>query len=133
MRLVGAFISPFVRRVAVALNVLELPFEHEALSVVENRSEISSYNDLVRVPSLVLDDGEVMIDSNQILAELDRMVGPERALCPRQLDSLRAYGQILAYATGALEKFVATRFRGGRRKQSGRNGPPGARPRRSAG
>jgi glutathione S-transferase len=115
MRLVGAFISPFVRRVAVALNVLELPFEHEALSVVENRSEISSYNDLVRVPSLVLDDGEVMIDSNHILAELDRMVGPERALCPRQLDSLRAYGQILAYATGALEKFVAAFYEVSRR------------------
>ena len=115
MRLVGAFISPFVRRVAVALNALELPFEHEALSVVENRSEISAYNDLIRVPSLVLDDGEVIIDSHQILAEVDRMVGPERALSPRRSDNLRPYGQILAYGTGSLEKFVAAFYEVSRR------------------
>ena len=39
-------------------------------------------NPLGRIPSLVLDDGEVLIDSAAILDWLDQTVGPERALLP---------------------------------------------------
>jgi glutathione S-transferase len=106
MKLVGLYISPFVRRVAIALNVLGMPFEHLPVSVVDGRDVIGRYNGLVRVPSLILDDGDILVDSHQILAELDRLSAPA-SLCVSDAASLRSYGQMIAFLTGALEKNVA--------------------------
>jgi glutathione S-transferase len=83
MRLVGRFLSPFVRRVAIALELYGLQYEHVNLSVVDDRDAITAVSKLSRIPCLVLDDGETLIDSHQILAEFDRQVGPERAMLRR--------------------------------------------------
>jgi glutathione S-transferase len=82
MQLVGHYDSPFVRRVGVSLHVLGIPFERKLLSVFSNAEEMRAFNPLVRVPALVLDDGECLIDSAAILDHLDEMAGPERALLP---------------------------------------------------
>jgi len=110
MKLVGVFLSPFVRRVAATLNLLEIPFEHVNVSVVDSRDVIGSYNKLVKIPSLELDDGTVLIDSHEIVTELDRIVGSDRSLVPQEESSLRAYGQMIAYLTGACEKTVASLY-----------------------
>jgi glutathione S-transferase len=115
MKLVGLYISPFVRRVAIALHIYGIDFEHVAASVVTARDLIVNYNGLVRVPSLEMDDGDVLVDSHQILAELDRLAGPERSLSVRDAGLLRPYGQMLAFLTGALEKQVAAFYETGRR------------------
>jgi glutathione S-transferase len=115
MRLIGRFLSPFVRRVAIALELYGLPYGHSNLSVVDDRDEITAVSRLSRIPCLVLDDGETLIDSHQILAELDRQVGPERALLPKNPNQLRAYGQMIALLTGSLEKGVATVYELARR------------------
>jgi glutathione S-transferase len=117
MKLVGVYISPFVRRVAIALNHYGIAFERIEASVVDGRDEIAKYNGLVRVPSLILDDGTVLIDSHQILADLDRQAGPEKSLAPRLEHTLRPYGQMLALLTGALEKMVATFYETRRRPE----------------
>jgi glutathione S-transferase len=55
-------------------------------------------------PSLVLDDGETLIDSAVILHWLDQTVGPERALIPAAgRERRRALGRI-ALATGVVHK-----------------------------
>jgi glutathione S-transferase len=117
MRLVGLYISPFVRRVAIALNYYGFNFDRVEASVVDGRDEIGKYNGLVRVPALELEDGLVLIDSHQILAELDRRVGQERALLPQQPENLQSFGQMLAYLTGSLEKTVAYFYETKRRPQ----------------
>jgi glutathione S-transferase len=80
MILIGMFDSPFVRRVAVSLKLLQVPFEHKNWSVGKDQMQIRKYNPLGRVPTLVLDDGEVLTDSGAILDYVDDRVGRDRAL-----------------------------------------------------
>jgi glutathione S-transferase len=106
MILIGMFDSPFVRRVAVSMNLLGLGFEHRDWSVGRDFDSIRQYNPLGRVPTLVLDDGEALFDSAAILDYLDDWVGAERALLPcTGRDRYRAL-RIVATATGAAEKGV---------------------------
>ncbi len=80
--LIGQYDSPFVRRVAIALRLYGMPFEHRPWSVFGDADALAAYNPLKRVPTLVLDDGDVLIDSAIILDWLDEVAGPERALFP---------------------------------------------------
>jgi glutathione S-transferase len=106
MKLIGMFDSPFVRRVAVSLNLLGVPFEHRNWSVGKDFELIRQFNPLGRVPVLVLPDGEALIDSSSILDFIDESVGPERALLPRSGRQRREALRILAVALGAAEKGV---------------------------
>jgi glutathione S-transferase len=81
--------------------------EHGPLSVVDYRTALDAIHGLSRIPCPVLEDGEVLVDSHQVLADLDRQVGPERALVPREPAAQRAHGQMIALSTGSLEKTVA--------------------------
>ena len=77
MILIGQYDSPFVRRVAIALRLYGLAFEHRPWSTFGDADKIAPYNPLRRVPTLVLDDGEVLIESTAILDYLDELVGPD--------------------------------------------------------
>ncbi len=106
MILIGRFESPFVRRVAVSLRLLGLPFEHRNWSVDRDFELIRQFNPLGRVPALVLPDGESLIDSNAILDFLDDRVGPERALLPPSGDGRRRALHITSLALGAADKSI---------------------------
>ena len=82
MILVGQFDSPFVRRVAVTLNHYHMPYTRNPISVFRDVGEMQKINPLVRVPSLILETGEVLIDSAAIIDHLDEAAGPARALTP---------------------------------------------------
>jgi glutathione S-transferase len=101
------FDSPFVRRVAVSMNLLGVAFEHRNWSVGRDFELIRQFNPLGRVPTLVQPDGEALIESAAILDFLDECVGPERALIPRSGSERREALRIMAVATGAAEKGVA--------------------------
>src|SRR4051794_18623024 len=83
MILVGQYDSPYVRRVAISLRVLDFAYEHDTRSVFGDFDSMRQTNPLGRIPSLVLASGETLIDSAAILDWLDEQVGPERALVPR--------------------------------------------------
>jgi len=104
MILIGMFDSPFVRRVAVSLRLLEVPFEHRNWSVHRDFELIRQFNPLGRVPALVQPDGEALIDSNAILDFLDDAAGPERALLPPSGDERRRALHIISLALGAADK-----------------------------
>ena len=104
MILIGMFDSPFVRRVAVSMTLLDIRFEHRNWSVGKDFELIRQFNPLGRVPALVLADGESLIDSTAILDFLDDSVGPERALLPSTGKERRDALRILALALGAAEK-----------------------------
>jgi glutathione S-transferase len=79
MILVGNYDSLFVRRVAVALNILGLGYEHRPWSTFGNADRLVALNPLRRVPAL-LDDGEVLIESATILDYVDETAGEARLI-----------------------------------------------------
>jgi glutathione S-transferase len=107
MILIGMFDSPFVRRVAVSLKRLGFEFEHANWSVGRDFEMIREYNPLGRVPTLVLDDGESLVESAAILDYLDEQAGSARALLPVSGAERREALQLMAIATGAADKAVA--------------------------
>jgi glutathione S-transferase len=107
MILIGQYDSPFVRRVAIALRLYELPFEHRPWSTFGDADKIAPYNPLRRVPTLVLDGGEVLIESNAILDHLDETAGSSRAMIAESGPRRRATLKVCALATGLGDKAVS--------------------------
>jgi glutathione S-transferase len=106
MILIGQYDSPFVRRVAVALRLYNMAYEHRPWSTFADADQIATFNPLRRVPTLVLDDGEVLIESGTILDWLDEQMGP-RALIPREGMARRQALKLCALATGLGDKAVS--------------------------
>src|SRR5689334_22348202 len=100
MLLIGMLDSPYVRRVAVSLQLLGLPFEHRALSVFRTFDEFREYNPVVKAPTLVCDDGTVLMDSTLILDYAEALAAPRHSLMPtaipERLHALRIIGLVLA-------------------------------------
>jgi glutathione S-transferase len=107
MILIGQYDSPFVRRVGIALRLYDLAYEHKPWSVFGDAELIAPFNPLRRVPVLVLDDGEVLIESGAILDHLDERVGPARALIADGGEARRQALKVCALATGLSDKAVA--------------------------
>ena len=107
MILIGQYDSPFVRRVAIALDIHGLAYEHRTWSTFGDADLLAPFNPLRRVPTLVLDDGESLIDSFVILDWLDEHVGPGRALIAPHGSQRRAALKICALATGLADKAVS--------------------------
>lgn len=105
MQLIGMLDSPYVRRVAVSLQLLGLPFEHRALSVFRTFEEFRAINPVVKAPTLVCDDGAVLIDSTLILDYAETLADP-RSLMPRGLAERRAALRAIGLALAACEKSV---------------------------
>jgi glutathione S-transferase len=107
MKLIGQYDSPFVRRVAVTLARYEFAFEHQPWSVFADAELLATLNPLGRVPVLVLDDGEVLIESGAILDHLDERVGEARAMLPSHGPRRRQGLRFCALATGLADKAVS--------------------------
>ena len=107
MNLIGQYDSPFVRRVALALRFYGIPFEQTPWSTFGDAEKIAVYNPLMRVPTLVLDDGEVLIESNAILDHLDELAGPSRAMIPDCGHVRREVLHVCGLATGLADKAVS--------------------------
>jgi glutathione S-transferase len=110
MILSGQYDSPFVRRVAISLRLLGFAYERDARSVFADFDAVRARNPLGRIPSLVLDDGETLIDSAAILDWLDQLVGPERALIPPGGAERRASLRRIALACGVIDKAGAAAY-----------------------
>jgi glutathione S-transferase len=108
--LVGRYRSPFSRRVAIALRLLGIAYEHRPYTAWSNLDAVRAVNPVGRVPALVLDSGETLFDSSAILDYLDHEAGPARALVPFSEPSRRHILRITACAFGALEKVVAALY-----------------------
>jgi glutathione S-transferase len=104
--LIGMYDSSYTRRVAIAMALYGLAFEHRAWSVGRDFDRIREYNPLGRAPTLVLDDGEVLTESSMMLDYLDDTVGPDRALIPTTGRARRDALRLVALATGAIDKAI---------------------------
>jgi len=106
MFLIGQYDSPFVRRVAIAATLYGIEFEHRPWSTFGDGDRIAPFNPLRRVPTLVLDNNQVLIDSAYILDWLDEQAG-DKALIARSGSERRKALYYIALATGFSDKCVA--------------------------
>jgi glutathione S-transferase len=104
MKLIGVNRSPYTRRVAITLAALCVPYEQRCVSGFGNRDEVRGHNPLGRIPALVLDDGETLIDSGAIVDHLDERYGGDRSTVPRAGPERRAVLKVAATMMGACDK-----------------------------
>lgn len=107
MILIGQYDSPFVRRVGIALTLYGMAFEHRPWSTFGDADKLKAFNPLTRVPTLVLDDGDVLIDSQAIIDYLDGQVPPAQRMFPTTEPDRHRAIKIAALATGVGDKAVS--------------------------
>jgi glutathione S-transferase len=99
--------SPFVRRVAITMRMLGVPYDHNPLSIFRSYEEFRALNPLVKVPTLICDDGEQLVDSTLIIDYVETLAG--RSLLPGEPLLRRSAQQTIGVALVAMEK-VAQRI-----------------------
>ncbi|NEP18331.1 MAG: glutathione S-transferase [Leptolyngbya sp. SIO4C1] len=104
MQLVGMLDSPYVRRVAISLYCLDIPFEHKSLSVFRNFEEFARINPLVKAPTLISNGGKTLMDSTLILEYLEAL--SEKSLMPADLAARQHALQLIGLALMACDKTV---------------------------
>ncbi len=110
MQLIGMLDSPYVRRVAISLKLMGTPFEHRSVSVFRHFDQLRGINPVVKAPTLVCDDGVVLMDSTLILDYLEGLVPAERRLMPLAAFAALEDAALARYSTQAeaLPAFDAT-------------------------
>ena len=115
MRLIGMLDSPYVRRVAISLKLMEIGFELNQVSVFRGFDEFKTINPVVKAPTLVTDDGVVLMDSGLILEYAERLAGPSRSLMPagagEHTEALHVIGLALAACEKAVQIFYERNLR----------------------
>jgi glutathione S-transferase len=106
MRLIGMLDSPYVRRVAISLKAMGLPFTHEPISVFRHYDAFAVINPVVKAPTLVTEDGSVLMDSTLILEHAERLVPQHLRLVPVDLAQQARALRIIGLALAACEKAV---------------------------
>jgi len=106
MQLIGMLDSPYVRRVAISLQCLDLPFEHRSISVFRAIDQFKEINPVVKAPSLVCDDGTVLMDSTLILQYAESLAAPGRSLMPADVGQRQRALRVIGLALAACEKSV---------------------------
>jgi glutathione S-transferase len=114
MQLIGMLDSPYVRRVAISLRLLGLPFQHRAVSVFSTFEDFQRINPVVKAPTLVCDDGTVLMDSTLLLEYAARLAATRntaantagRVLVPSELAAFQHTQRVLGLALAACEKGV---------------------------
>jgi len=122
MELIGYLDSPFVRRVAITMQFLEIPYQHRELSIFRNFEEFRAINPMVKVPTLVLSDGEVLIDSILIIDYLESQIA-RRSLMPDDKDQYRDALQFIGTALIVMEKRAQLIYETGQRPEEKQHGP----------
>lgn len=107
MILVGQYDSSFVRRVGLALTFYGLDFEHRPWSIFSDAAKVQDLNPLIRVPTLVLENGDVLIDSHVILDYVDGLMPPRDRLLPQTEPDRHRALKVVALATGLADKGVS--------------------------
>jgi glutathione S-transferase len=123
MKVIGMWDSPYVRRVVVTAKLMELPIETEQVSVFRHFERFAETNPVVKAPTLVCDDGTVLMDSTLICDYLDTLAGPKRALMPAEPGARREALRLIGLALAATEKCVQVVYERDNRPKEVRHQP----------
>jgi len=106
MKLIGMLDSPYVRRVAICLKLLKLDFEHRPVSVFSGFEEFRKLNPVVKAPTLILDNGQNLMDSTLILDYVTATSGSTVTSTPDHADDRLRATRLTGLALAACEKTV---------------------------
>lgn len=108
MQLIGMLDSPYVRRVAISLQLLGLPFEHRSISVFRTFEQFKGINPVVKAPTLVCDDGTVLMDSTLIVDYAEALAAAQggRSLMPANVAQRQQALRVIGLSLAACEKIV---------------------------
>lgn len=123
MVLIGMMDSPFVRRVAITMQMLDLDYRHRPLSIFKSFDEFRMVHPLVKVPTLICDDGEMLVDSTLIIDYLESLAGADKSLYPTESSSRRSSLQQIGEALVGMEKAVQIVYEKGQRPKELRHEP----------
>lgn len=115
MILVGRYMSPFVRRAGIVLQTLGLAYDRQELSTADDKDAIRKINPVGRVPSLILEGGETIIDSHAIIDHALEVADGNNALLPANGPARRAILRTSFIGQGVMEKSVASSYERNRR------------------
>jgi glutathione S-transferase len=104
MQLIGMLDSPYVRRVAITMELLGIRYQHRSVSVFSSYDQFRQINPVVKAPTLVCDDGEVLMDSTLIIDYLETIAG--RSLMSAEPAHRRHALRLVGLALAACEKTV---------------------------
>jgi len=105
MELIGYMESPYVRRVAITAQFLGIDYEHQELSVFRDYDELRTINPQVKVPTVVCDDGQILMDSTLIIDYLVSRSGSEALMPSEEAEYVHALN-VIGTALVAMEKAV---------------------------
>ena len=123
MQLIGVLGSPYVRRIAICFSRMGIIFERRPLSVFSSFEDFKAINPVVKAPSLICDDGSVLMDSTLILAYGEMLVPPERSLIPPDIIGKQRALILLGLALAACEKSVQIVYEHNQRPMEKRHQP----------
>lgn len=123
MILIGMMDSPFVRRVAITMHMLGVDYRHRPLSIFTGFDEFRTVHPLVKVPTLVCDDGEMLVDSTLIIDYLETLAGAEKSLFPVHPAARRAALQQIGEALVGMEKVAQLIYEKTQRPRELRHAP----------
>lgn len=106
MKLIGMLDSPYVRRVAISLKTMGVPFEHASISVFRGYAAFAQINPVVKAPTLVTDDGVVLMES-QLILEYAARLAPQGRLAPSDTAAFARHQRLTGLSLAACEKSVA--------------------------
>jgi len=113
MKLIASLVSPFGRKVRVALAEKKIEYDLVEAAPFAPDSDVPSYNPLGKIPVLVLDDGTNLFDSRVIVEYLDT-VSPVSRLIPEPSRQRIAVKRWEALADGICDAAAAMVFEGRR-------------------
>src|SRR4051812_31372318 len=103
MQLIGKLDSPYVRRVAVSLQLLDLPFRHKPTAYGATSAHPSAIDQALEAPLLICGNGEVLLDSSLMLEHAEDLAG-EHTLMPVCLAERLLVRRITGLALTACDK-----------------------------
>lgn len=121
--LIGMLDSPYVRRVAISMQIMGLPYVHRAISVFRGYDAFKAINPVVKAPTLVTGDGQVLTDSSLILQYLETLVPEARRLVPEDPESRLPVLRLTGLALVACEKAVQIAYENNLRPEDKRHQP----------
>jgi glutathione S-transferase len=122
MQLIGYLDSPFVCRAAVSMQFLGIDYQHRELSIFRDYEEFRTINPMVKVPTLVLEDGQVLGDSTLIIDYLESHIAG-RSLMPANKNDYLLALRYIGTALVAMEKVAQLVYETSQRPEDLQYGP----------
>jgi len=109
MKLIGSLASPYVRKVRVVLAEKKLDYQFVLENVWAADTTIDQLDPLGKVPSLIMEDGDVLIDSRVMVEYLDTLTPVCKLLPPngRERADIKCWE---ALADGVLDAAILVRL-----------------------